>query len=828
MLHLAMKFWNLDADQALFRIAAEVPEICSRRFKPDDLLEYKQQYARLDRAETFWQKCRQDLPRSAGMRQLRMHMDMATSLGYEVWKQRGGQFVGSATKDEINAMTGVTRNLFSGHDFSNVEHRRFLADEECLVMPFSDLPGRISSFLIYRLNKEGTGGVPAAYYSPLLPLGHLPQRRRLAPGVSMLETLLDRPVTSGPVLVLDDPLVAVRLQVLHLRHKKTPLAIGAVWPAAPVANILATHVPELVFWTSKPDLDIFRHARAANARISVNTATMQEVHGQIKRSGPEEWVKIRLRRSLPWEQILEYHLMGISLPEAESILVRMNLNAEELNKFISGCPRRLQDRLAPFLKSISRRVVAVGDGKFYETEEGWFNYRTGQQLTDVILRVERTFYRAREQQIYHEGKVLYQGDEIPFMASNDDINNHNTAQWLKRFLISHGYTVPTICGNNGDASLFDIATAFHKPQTVQAVEGYGWDENGAQFCFPDFVIKADGNVTTSSVLTFYDYEDAMADLEPPRDLAAGEIEVLNESPWSWAVASCVLHNLLAPYFRWKKAGTAVVGEVFQTIRAIARSLGCPFYVRSSNCSTAYLTRRELAGGWPLCFEGLEFRSPPLVEWIRTPEHNCMAKMGWHAARAACTNGGWFLLEEETVNLRDGQLAATHAIIPAFLKWLLSRRPARRHTGTGLDTVGGFLAEWYDSIGGTAEAVLEGHRLVRGEDRVQGFIDILCCLYEEGHISLRPESYSGKEAPTMVYNDQGHLWISKTGINQSLGKVWMPGLNTLSLTAALADQNVLLFEKEFQDRPGWVIRMDQWEKWLRHWRSQRRKHFRLIG
>jgi len=829
MLHLAMKVWNLDVDQALFRLSAEIPEIHNYNFQPHNLLEYKREYDRHERATAFWQKCQEALPRSVEMRQLRMHLDMATSLGKEIWQRRGGQYIGSAVKEDINAATGLARNLFSGCKYDGCRNSRFFATEECVVLPFADLPGRLSAFLIHRLNQEGTGAVPVAYYTPLLPLGTLPQQRKLAPGVLMLDTLLNRSIDSDPVLIFLDPMLAVRIQIQHLRHKAEPLPIGAIWPAAPVSDILSSHVRDIVLWTEKLDLDVFRHAKALNARISVSTAVMQEVYGQLKRQPIPEWIRTRVRWSKPWEAALENHLLNISVPEAESILIRLGMDSEELERFLTGCSKKLQNRMGQFMKSSHRKVLAVGRGKFYETDDGWFNNKNGMQISDAIIRIERTIYRPRLKTIAYEGYVLFHGNKIPFKASSDDLNNRATKSWLQRFLVANGYPLPRVYAAV-DAGLFDIAVAFHPPQTIHGIEGYGWDETNSQFCFPNFAIRYDGSVSNRPPLAFYNYDAPMGDLLPPEDLDFASIEVLNESPWTWAVAACVLHNLIAKYFRWQQVGIGITGEISQTCRAIARAMGCPVYIYNGRRPelAAYLKRRELAGDWPLFIDGIEFASAPLLEWLRNSEHNCMASTNWYAAHVCATYGGWFTIEDAVANIKDGQLLASSKIIPAFLKWLMLQKLPRKCQKNSLDFTVDLMTEWFESIGGDQETVLDGSRLVNNSGPIEAFKEILCSLYDDGHLTLRPENYSGKEVAALVYNDLGHLWISKTGINQAMGKAWMPALNTVKLTTVLTESGELLFEKEFQDRPGWVIWMKSWENWLRRWRSKKRKYLKLIG
>jgi hypothetical protein len=827
-LAVAGETWRLDAPETIQRLSSEITELT--KVKTEDIVRHQIAAERLRTANKFWEDSRLQLPRSTELRQLRLQMEMAENFSSPNWRMRGGQYVGCATKERFDSLVGRYRQLpYVEEDIQR--QRRFKPTAEFLVMAFSDLPGRISSFLFSYDTDNGPR--PLVYTSPFRPED---EKKSLLPGVAMLDALFQPNNQYGDTaFVLLDPLIALRLHIKHMIDNSDLLPVAAVWPAAPPAEILNyINARQIIFWAQKADVDVFRHARAVNGRISISTAVMEDIVRHLRRRPPAEWLQVRIKKSDTWEAVLEEHLASIPLPEAESILLRMKMGSIDLEKFINGCSVKLRQRLDDFMKRNHRRQVTVGNETIVETDEGWFLNKNGTQLTNIIVRIEKTVCRQRDKadSLYYYGNILSKGKKLPFLCNQLDV--HAFPEWLKRHMISNGLDLPFININPRYGAMMDIALAFNQPTTVRGYEGCGWDEKESCFIFPKFMIRTGGEIHEHEYLTFDEYHNPTLKFDKPRKLTDREVGLLKgrESPLAWAVLSCLVHNLLAAPYGYPRAGIAVVGDVGQSVEALACTMGCRHRNLVNNHTDFFDRLREYEErAWPIVITGIRPTSGLSAGWFMEGPHNCFTKMNWYTARACGTFGGWFRIEDKITTVHPNLLDAVKVALTAFLQHMMAKRLQRKsQVADSFTRVEHDLVEWFVSVGGTEEAVRAGCRQVHGTQAgadADDFIEIVCRLFDEGLLELKPNGFE-TNGKALIFDKGGNLWLPKSGINHALAKTLMPALDLMRLSQSMAKAGVLVSEKEYQGFPCWIVRDEWWQERLKTWRSRSRQLLKLIG
>ena len=149
------------------------------------------------------------------------------------WVRRGKQFLGGCHINDVLRAFRQEKVRNSGpdldpHTLNSGRGRIFKGRgwSDVLVLPYYELPGKIRGFtfigrdggskdIIYRRVSSGTEG---------LKLGA--DTAAYDPGLSMYETMFSyHPKYKSTTFVIADPLVALRLQLRHLKQSNTPLPI---------------------------------------------------------------------------------------------------------------------------------------------------------------------------------------------------------------------------------------------------------------------------------------------------------------------------------------------------------------------------------------------------------------------------------------------------------------------------------------------------------------------------------------------------------------------------------------------------------------------------
>jgi hypothetical protein len=153
LLELAAKAWGCDLFGAVIRFSQEGVDFPEGATTPEGVDQYQEDYlVPRDRLDRFWDRCRRLLAGSPmQVTDLMRKFGLRKELPESLWYAGPGQYVGAcnvlqAAQAFAPAITKAkisTQQLFRGPGWHDV-----------LVIPFMDLPGRISGFLFIGRNGE--------------------------------------------------------------------------------------------------------------------------------------------------------------------------------------------------------------------------------------------------------------------------------------------------------------------------------------------------------------------------------------------------------------------------------------------------------------------------------------------------------------------------------------------------------------------------------------------------------------------------------------------------------------------------------------------------
>lgn len=733
------------------------------------------------------------------------------------WGRRGGQFMISATREQIDN--------FISHEKQSVFHgwgRQCRDWKEVLVIPFYDLPGRISALQFCYV--QGEQATPFHYRS-VIPCAN--QNIDKQAGIAMFDAIehYDRSM-GNDLFVFTDPVAALRLQLVKLRDSlNQPTPLVAVHNDAKPAAYLRAHCPgrRLIFWSQHLNVSFFRHVKAANGWIADHRPTEDQYHF-MRRYTPTQLLTHLRNRARRWEAVLEDYLAVMPILDLTAFMMRLDWTDDELDQFIDGCAPATRTRLAELrAKQQRHRRVIVNNHGIAETDRGWQLTKTDEVISEMVFQIDKVIHYDDGRHFY-QGKTRYKETSLNFTAPAKSFDAAPW-KWLRKFFIHNNAGAPSFL-SNWQSMAMAISHKFQSPITVPGLDACGWHERRSSFMTADYAIKLGGE--------FVRHELPMPDdlykvtLPAPDEFGLPDIELFSQSNYStelgWAAIGCVLHDVLARVFRYATSGLMVSGDGADNMMRLVKSTGCPtWHVDNAHGGwpendVVYTAEKKAC--WPILMPiALTNTIYPRL-WARSGQHNSIINVDWSSAHTHMICNKWKYIDVQQLLLDDEVIQAIGRVVSAFLLALSARSLQFWHkTNVGtLRHMFANLAGWFKEAGGDAAPINHAYNLVRFDEEglsANMFFELLVYLYNEGRItSYRSDCVPKRNhSPAILYlsERQGAVWIPKPELNRALhGRQRQMPLDLNAVSVALADNDMLLDERDIDGVPGWVVPKEAWE------------------
>jgi len=809
-----------------------------------DSSDYEARYPlRRRTVDQFWQEAQERLIKTRhALWSLRLHLDFASFEWPGCWRAYGGRPLGAATRDQIAALItprDIDRLLPGPRGRPKPMNKPW---REALVLPFFDLPGRISAFAFAVRSGFGTD---VAYVGAAAAKANSTALWEPPPGIAAMPALFQPPGSfRDTVFVLLDPLVAVRLQV-KLLGSCTKAAVVGVWPTAPVAEFLREQgrSRRMIVWGALTP-DLFRYARPTTAWVAPDTAVHEEIYKQLRRYPPEEWLSKTERTAKPWQEVLQAHLTTLNVTAAQAFLRRVALGEEELNEFIETCAPDLRNRLEP-LRTVKTGGVIVDGRRIIETDQGWELVKTKEVICGASLHIKETLCTPNEQ-VYYRGHVRHCGEDVPFLAPAAELEERPFA-YMHRLLRDRGRGLLAF-NPRWQQHAYNIAIQLHPPGWKPGADRYGFDVTNRRWVFPDFFIDEKGEVVNECVAMPENGLTPSVTFQPPTimPLHADSLSTGPQAELAWAVAVCVLHNLLSPFFNNRPLGTVITGPIAEPSRKLARALGCPTLQLTSRgqfqpSHRAQIEKVQACSSWPIILEFPRKRRQPLSRWFSEEvASNLIVEADRAHAALGVISGNWLRLEGTApLDMSRDTLTAATNLIPHFLQWFMRERPWHYWGNDPVERLWVLLEEWFQSEQGGLEALRNARQLLTSNSpasMAEAFLELIYRLHQQGLLGFARKGY--EEAPSsrrrrpevsIVYlPEEKLLWIPAK-VNGILQENSWPTLDNDHVSQHLQHVGVLSAERQILDEGakshpfgyelGWCVPEKEWDRRLPVWRSR---------
>jgi hypothetical protein len=857
MLELAAAYWNgLELPTVIRKLVSLGIEVPEERVLPINVEQYITYHpGKRKRVETFWQQSRQRLlvDDSKVLRSLQHKLGIRLNLDRERWLAGPGQFLGGNTKHSIEECFQPTVAQHSKGRKNAGDGRIFKGPgwDDTLIIPFHDMPGRIKGCLF--VGREGR--IPEDTTFRLIRYNSayvMDRRTHYARGLESDCGLAMYGAIAGAtddLVVMNDPILALRLQCWHMQDHGTPAPLVSMFADNKIRTSpnVWTHIAQKPTFWGVPNAEIFRHARTLDANVCLSGFNVSGPIKSFNRTPLYEWLQRVKNEAEPWNIVLERLLQTLPAATAENILIGMELTPGELHEFLVKCPEPLRLRLEPLCLTTTMRTVGV-DGTTIREDDGWYLDQTNEQICNAILRIDQAIYHEKIDKTYYAGRILFKETEVPFCELAEDVETE-TFRWMRAKLMKAGAGFLEF-SSKWEEQIVAIATKFNPPTVVKGFNTIGWNEENACFVFPTYLIDSKGEVTEDPGIKVFKRRTPALMLEKPSAIVADELPAGEGSSVFWAVAAAIASNILAPIFGTKPCGIGLVGESAEaTGRATAKMLGCVEY--------AVTTCRRVEGedsvddicnehGWPVFLKPPKQRLDEWSEWLSSNDRkNCVVPLDWYTAKSLAVKGGWHMIETGNFVAAIGICDAARKILPSFLQYAASQRfklPAgyERTDGTSFaHIVLVWMSQWLTANGGDYKVVTNALKVSSfdgdpcGKHIGDSFIDMLCRLFDDGELALERAGFipAKKAIKALICfpgenGGLGRIFVPKLVLNKILAAHNAPALDISALSKALAAAGTAE-EHEYAGLTGWMIDEGAWNKRLHQWRSWHRYKLRVV-
>jgi hypothetical protein len=459
MLQLASLVLGLDLTATIALLGKTIPSLKPRKITPEVVEAYLTLVVALrQRTDTFWGAAVKKLFEDDSLRQLRLNIGLTTLTSKEDWLKRGGQFVGAATRKEIDKILiqhSRSRSIFSRHQLNT----DIKSSDVFLLIPFYDIPFHITSFGIYRL----VDNLPVPFKYVSLTNKKDINAKKMLPGVAALDALYyNIKRNDDTAYIFAEALEAIQLHNKHLEITNVPLPIVGIWPKADVAQITKIHANtrEFILVANKASADLFRHAKAMPAKIALARPTDSN---KLSVSTILKAIKDEAR---PWEHVFEEYLGEIAPIEASTLLLQMGMSDQEILAFVSKCPVALRERLEYVTsKLFQQRQIKIGAISVVENEHGWQIAKTGETISNAVIRIETITNHVKKRKMTYSGYIIHNGEHIHFCEDKSKLDKA-AFKWLDDFLIEKGKQA-LVFNSVWQYKIMTVARQFHKPKVEQ-------------------------------------------------------------------------------------------------------------------------------------------------------------------------------------------------------------------------------------------------------------------------------------------------------------------------------------------------------------------------
>jgi len=679
-----------------------------------------------------------------------------------------------------------------------------------LVLPYYDLPGRNSGILCVQYTETERA---KKSFICLNPHAH----RRPDAGYWGINTITIKTwaAIKNAYFVLDDPLLAVALQIGQLRYGQPFLPVtgayagaeaastGITLPAACAAQKFISGcalTPELVSLAANSHGYVC--ARAENARKKAATPTRTLRYLAENRRIAATWSDAILAVAKQSSEITILNFCSKLVIEPEKL-------QKTLQKHEAHVSAVLRDKILTTVKiPLAGPATTRQRWKVIARNGGWYT-TVGKEIVNAQIKITRIVQTA-EHKKYYEGLIEIDGAQIEFFEADSRITRLGLLAYSAELCAQRGLVL--IFNRNWNNRALDVALRLHKPTVDYVSDAIGWDDSTSEFKFQSYSIQSDGNLRFQATTPLHKKKLLFP---PPSDGLPIDLNQLlgaeHEKTLTWNLFAFFMATLLAPAGGKEYRTLVVPPNIFLATQRIAAALHChkkEVLANSRKGAGQTITAAAKKSDWPtLIFSGINdlLLAPSIPRYTHQP----FWYRGNALTAAAATSYGSYGIDTATIgNYHSDHHAALAALVPRYLQHLLRHR-ACLGAGDWFDNILRDLHAWlFKTYGATFNIEYAKNQRLVPQKTHEYLIRCVRGLAETGVLDILPRPRRKDQPNNYMLLTNKNLWINQKAIDRffqhKAGLTW----NWLEITTALSKQGVFMGEEILHNNlPGFLISAD---------------------
>lgn len=681
--------------------------------------------------------------------------------GYKAgrWHEEIGRFMGVLTAKQLRA---------EGYKLPPGFHRM-------LVLPFYDVPGRISSLLL---------------------LGRKGRTRRITTRPAclddddglMLSNWLD--TTQPYVLALADPVMALRLQRKSFNALGRPSPI-VVYGQNTTKAWQTIHASKVIFWNGDENYTMFSQAMLrVGSHVALRPNTDIDTSGYFDKLGIAALLSAFRGSTISWAEAMKRFILESNAWKVADYMHNLEIPEGLLKHVYDTCSPTERQLMKQIIRDVvPERFAYVGNLRIAEIDGQWYTiYRDHRELAaDAILCIERAVNIKETNENRYEGVIQAAGKKISF---NEKIGvvEKKTAIWMQGLMMQAGLP-PPIIDPKIEKYLVTVARKFHPPEYIQKHGRVGWNQGLQSFIFPNFSIM-EGRVD-STVQAATQGTSIPAGEVTGCGAAEGQWDVLVHEPdWAivWAGLAGFMANMIAPILGASPQPLAFVG-----LPGSAGALVGEYLCRELGMLTAPVTKtkepllevQKITGihNYPVWFDPTAHNRRGVAYLKASEPVNALTLMTVSEAAALAVGDVWTFVDSQSYLTQRDRMPSMRGVFD-YLGWLQRREFRLEAEATSLvRCVLESLKQWaIEELGaGDAAVFARASRLLHTFDMLsldRRLLHLIFCLRQAQRIKLKEakfyENFTKGESPPdvraphlFVDNEKKKVYLSMSALRTAV-------------------------------------------------------------
>lgn len=682
--------------------------------------------------------------------------------------------------------------------------RSIRRDGAYLVLPYYDLPGRLTGFLLVQHDAK-----LARHTSFIAVSGYV--ARRTPAGYFMLESLLaPTQELKNRQFILDDPFWVLREQCRQLRYRGKPVPIAAWYSgdeAASYGQTLSAIGPDVrIFQGAAPTPELISQAANTKGYVCVGSPDTE-----YARNGAYtlRCLGNLYHHTTTWSKALRQTLQELGELHRYAFAAKLTVSHDKLQAFFT----KYADDFSEHFSTRVLRAIDVAPGAptrahnrwiLVEEETGWWDHR-GRQVCNARIIIQRVIQTDTGEKFYI-GKILMGDWELEFADKASKIEHLGLLTYAAGVLAGHGRLL--IYDRAWNRRSHFLTMQLHPPEIVCVSAKRGWDETAGVFRFGSYSLTNSGDIQPNP---WPGLLHSTQNLPEPTEQAPITIRnwlnIGQAAAFHWNIFADIAAKLLAPALHTDPRATVLAAPEFEVAAQLAVVLGC------AHEQTAELKRNPRT---PLSRLDAQPDAWPLLWSNRFDDHfagACLPRIQNRAVLVRAADGSLpgalsygcqAFVPPELPGTKD--LGAFQYVLPAYIQHALQNRMALtlRHADLH-DAVLHDLHAWLEIQYGQTFNLAAARTQFRAPDAAHTELmrAIMRGLQTE-ELSLLPRPRRRDQPGDYLLRRKTTWWLNQRAVDNYLKTDKNVDLNWTAIINLMTQADVFQGEEEIHTMPGILV------------------------